>query len=87
VIPPEHDGEYVARMEDLLAVYRQPHDPAVPQQVLSPPSTKKEGRSRPSSDAFLVLFDAVITNGYDKPTLPRDGYSPRVITRDGMTDV
>ena len=30
MIPPEHDGEYVACMEDVLAVYQRPHDPAAP---------------------------------------------------------
>ena len=30
MIPPTHDGEYVARMEDVLAVYQRPPDPAVP---------------------------------------------------------
>jgi hypothetical protein len=30
VIPPEHNGEYVARMEDVLDVYARPHDPAAP---------------------------------------------------------
>jgi len=30
VIPPEHNGEYVARMEDVLDVYERPRDPAAP---------------------------------------------------------
>ena len=30
MIPPEHDGEYVARMEDVLAVYERPYDPTAP---------------------------------------------------------
>jgi hypothetical protein len=30
VIPPEHDGEYVARMEDVLEVYRRPDDASAP---------------------------------------------------------
>jgi DDE superfamily endonuclease len=30
VIPPDHDGEYVARMEDVLEVYRRPHDATAP---------------------------------------------------------
>ena len=30
MIPPEHDGEYVARMEDVLEVYRRPHDVTAP---------------------------------------------------------
>jgi len=30
VIPPDHDGEYVARMEDVLEVYRRPHDGTAP---------------------------------------------------------
>jgi len=30
VIPPEQDGEYVARMEDVLAVYERPYDPSAP---------------------------------------------------------
>jgi len=30
VIPPEHDGEYVARMEDVLAVYQRPYDATLP---------------------------------------------------------
>jgi hypothetical protein len=30
VIPPDHDGEYVARMEDVLEVYRRPHDASAP---------------------------------------------------------
>lgn len=30
MIPPEHDGEYVARMEDVLDVYAQPHDSKAP---------------------------------------------------------
>jgi DDE superfamily endonuclease len=30
VIPPEHSGEFVAHMEDVLAVYQQPYDPQVP---------------------------------------------------------
>jgi hypothetical protein len=30
VIPPDHDGEYVACMEDVLTVYERPYDPAAP---------------------------------------------------------
>ena len=30
MIPPKHDGEYVARMEDVLAVYQREHDPIAP---------------------------------------------------------
>ena len=30
VIPPDHDGEYVACMEDVLTVYERPYDPACP---------------------------------------------------------
>ena len=30
MIPPDHDGEYVARMEDVLEVYRRPHDGTAP---------------------------------------------------------
>jgi hypothetical protein len=30
VISPEHSGEFVAQMEDVLAVYQQPYDPQVP---------------------------------------------------------
>ena len=30
MIPPAHDGVYVACMEDVLDVYQQPHNPAVP---------------------------------------------------------
>lgn len=30
MIPPEHDGEYVARMEDVLEVYQRPYEPAAP---------------------------------------------------------
>lgn len=30
MIPPEHNGEYVARMEDVLDVYERPRDPAAP---------------------------------------------------------
>jgi hypothetical protein len=30
VIPPDHNGEYVACMEDVLSVYERPYDPAMP---------------------------------------------------------
>ena len=30
MIPPDHDGEYVARMEDVLGVYRRTHDASAP---------------------------------------------------------
>lgn len=30
MIPPKHNGEYVARMEDVLDVYERPHDVAAP---------------------------------------------------------
>jgi hypothetical protein len=30
VIPPEHSGEFVAHMEDILEVYQTPYDPQVP---------------------------------------------------------
>lgn len=30
MIPPDRDGEYAARMEDVLAVYQRPADPAAP---------------------------------------------------------
>ena len=30
MIPPEQDGEYAARMEDVLAVYDRPYDPTAP---------------------------------------------------------
>jgi hypothetical protein len=30
VIPPDHDGEYVVRMEDVLDVYQRPYDASAP---------------------------------------------------------
>jgi hypothetical protein len=30
VIPPQENGEFVARMEDVLEVYKRPYDPDVP---------------------------------------------------------
>jgi hypothetical protein len=30
VIPPEHSGEFVAHMEEILDVYQMPYDPQTP---------------------------------------------------------
>jgi hypothetical protein len=51
VIPPEHDGEYVARMEDVLEVYQRPYDPATPMVCMDEKSVQLLKETRPSISA------------------------------------
>jgi hypothetical protein len=46
VIPPEQDAEFVARMEDVLEVYRRPYDPARPVVCLDEQPTQLIGETR-----------------------------------------
>src|SRR5215207_6271599 len=47
-IPPEQDGEFVWRMEDVLAVYTRPYDPLRPQVCLDETSRQLLGEVTPS---------------------------------------
>lgn len=51
MIPPEHDGEYVARMEDVLEVYQRPYDPAAPVVCMDEKSVQLLKETRPSMPA------------------------------------
>jgi hypothetical protein len=46
VIPPEQDAEFVARMEDILEVYRRPYDPKRPVVCLDEQPTQLVGETR-----------------------------------------
>ena len=46
MIPPEHNAEFVARMEDVLAVYRRPYDPKHPVICLEEQPTQLVGETR-----------------------------------------
>jgi hypothetical protein len=46
VIPPEHTAEFVARMEDVLEVYRRPYDPQRPVICLDAQPTQLFGETR-----------------------------------------
>ena len=58
MIPPTHDGDYVACMEDVLAVYQRPQDKTVALRLMDP-----EGRERirisvdSNSNARLEFLD------------------------------
>ena len=47
MIPPEHDGEYVARMEDVLEVYQKPYDPSKPVVCMDEKSVQLLKETRP----------------------------------------
>jgi hypothetical protein len=51
VIPPEHDGEYVARMEDVLEVYQRPYDRTAPVVCMDEKSVQLLKETRPSMTA------------------------------------
>ena len=51
MIPPEHDGEYVARMEDVLEVYQRPYEPAIPVICMDEKSVQLLKETRPSISA------------------------------------
>lgn len=51
MIPPEHDGEYVARMEDVLEVYQRPYDCAAPVVCMDEKSVQLLKETRPSMSA------------------------------------
>lgn len=51
MIPPENDGEYVARMEDVLEVYQRPYDPAAPVVCMDEKSVQLLKETRPSMPA------------------------------------
>ncbi len=46
MIPPKHDGEFVAAMEDVLDVYQQPYDPAAPVVCMDETSKQLVGEVR-----------------------------------------
>ena len=48
MIPPEHDGEYVARMEDVLEVYQRPYDRTAPVVCMDEKSIQLLKETRPS---------------------------------------
>jgi hypothetical protein len=51
VIPPEHDGEYVARMEDVLEVYQRPYDCGAPVVCMDEKSVQLLKETRPRMTA------------------------------------
>lgn len=51
MIPPENDGEYVARMEDVLEVYQRPYDPAAPVICMDEKSVQLLKETRPAITA------------------------------------
>lgn len=51
MIPPEHDGEYVARMEDVLEVYQRPYDVATPVVCMDEKSVQLLKETRPPMSA------------------------------------
>jgi hypothetical protein len=51
VIPPDADGEFVARMEDLLDLYAEPFSPAKPVVCMDEASKQLVGEMRPSIPA------------------------------------
>ena len=51
MIPPEHDGEYVARMEDVLEVYQRPYERAAPVVCMDEKSVQLLKETRPSMTA------------------------------------
>ena len=51
VIPPEHDGEYVARMEDVLEVYQREYDGTAPVVCMDEKSVQLLKETRPSISA------------------------------------
>lgn len=51
MIPPEHDGEYVARMEDVLEVYQRPYDRNAPVICMDEKSVQLLKETRPSLPA------------------------------------
>jgi hypothetical protein len=46
VIPPQQNAEFVARMEDVLEVYRRPYDPQRPVVCLDEQPTQLTGETR-----------------------------------------
>lgn len=48
MIPPKHDGEFVAAMEDVLDLYQQPYDPEAPVVCMDEASKQLVGEVRPS---------------------------------------
>ena len=61
MIPPEHDDEYVARMEDVLEVYQRPYDRIAPEVCRS---VWNEG----PEDAVLIMC-SVKSDGPDHETV------------------
>lgn len=51
MIPPEHDGEYVARMEDVLGVYERPYEASAPVVCMDEKSVQLLKETRPSITA------------------------------------
>lgn len=51
MIPPEHDGEYVARMEDVLEVYQRKYDRTAPVVCMDEKSVQLLKETRPSISA------------------------------------
>ena len=51
MIPPEHDGEYVARMEDVLEVYQRPYEKSAPMVCMDEKSVQLLKETRPSIKA------------------------------------
>lgn len=46
MIPPEHDGDFVAAMADVLDLYQQPHDPEAPVVCMDETSRQLVGEVR-----------------------------------------
>ena len=53
MIPPKANAAFVAAMEDVLAVYTRPHDPARPLVCLDETSKQLVGETRPAGTPRL----------------------------------
>jgi hypothetical protein len=73
-IPPEHSAEFVAAMEDVLAVYQRPPDPAHPVLCMDETSKQLVGETRismrelsdrcyPAAERITVVLDNLNTHG------------------------
>ena len=66
-IPPKHSAEFVYHMEDVLGVYRRPHDPKHPVVCLDETFTQLIGESReplPTAPGQVERYDCVyVRNG------------------------
>ena len=74
MIPPEHDGDFVAAMEDVLDVYERPYDPKRPVVCMNEQPRQLIGEELVPIEANIDCPNAALVPASRRRKYPSQGY-------------